>query len=97
LAIAYPYVDNQPSTGVLWSVNTYSEILNIAALPYLLLVDLVNSPDVYQARIVSAGDDGEFERHEEDEENEDDDSDYDNCSPVDTNEQTLDQVLCLLN
>lgn len=88
-AIADPYTTVQTDSGVEWSINTDSEILNKAALPYLLLVDLVNSPDIYEARIVSAGEDGEFEDHDE--------VDDDICNtPVDTNGQALDQVLCLL-
>jgi prepilin-type N-terminal cleavage/methylation domain-containing protein len=57
-AIADPYTADQTGSGVEWSVNTDSEILNKAALPYLLLIDLNNN---YQARIVSAGDDSIFE------------------------------------
>jgi prepilin-type N-terminal cleavage/methylation domain-containing protein len=82
-AIADPYVENQQSTGVQWSVNTDSEILNKAALPYLFLVDLSND---YQPRIVSASEDGQFEDHNE--------IDDDKCP---TSVETLDQVLCLLN
>lgn len=89
-AIADPYTTKQTDSGVEWSISTSSEILNKGALPYLFLVDLVNSPDVYQARIVSAGDDGIFEDHEE--------VDDHICeTPVDSDGQALDQVLCLLN
>jgi prepilin-type N-terminal cleavage/methylation domain-containing protein len=84
-AIADPYVENQQSTGVQWSVNTDSEILNKAALPYLFLVDLSND---YQPRIVSASDDGEFGNHNNAPAD-------DKCATATAN--TVDQVLCLLN
>lgn len=84
-AIADPYTAEKTESGVEWSVNTTSEILTKAALPYQLLVDLDNSPDIYQARIVSAGDDGEFEDHDE--------AGDDICT---SSVNTAEQVLCIL-
>jgi len=82
-AIADPYIADQTNSGVEWSLNTTSDILSKAALPYLLLVNLNED---YQARIVSAGDDSEFDDH--------DGAGDDDCTP---SVNTADQVLCLLN
>ncbi|MBL4764106.1 MAG: prepilin-type N-terminal cleavage/methylation domain-containing protein [Colwellia sp.] len=86
-AIADPYVVNQQNTGVQWSIQTTSDVLNKAGTPYVLLVDITNTPSLYQPRLISAGEDGKFELNNNDV-----------CiTPVDTNGQALDQVLCLLN
>lgn len=86
-AIADPYIVNQENTGVQWFIQTTGDALNKAGAPYALLVDITNTPALYQPRLVSAGEDGEFELNNDDV-----------CiTPVDTNGQALDQVLCLLN
>ncbi|PHR83482.1 MAG: hypothetical protein COA59_11710 [Colwellia sp.] len=89
-AIADPYTADQTNSGVEWSIQTTSNVLNKAGTPYVLLVDITNTPTVYQPRLISAGEDGVFEDHDEPSD--------DICNtPVDINGQALDQVLCLLN
>lgn len=89
-AIADPYTANQSESGVEWSLTADGESLSKAASPYLLFVDLVNSPDIFQARIVAAGEDGEFAVHYDEGSTNDD-----NCASAVAN--IVDPVLCLLN
>lgn len=88
-AITDPYVVNQLSTGVQWSIQTTSDVLEQAGAPYLLLVDITNSPTVFEPRIISASDDGFFEPYN--------DSGINVVDNDCINSQELDQVLCLLN
>jgi len=85
--IADPYVVEQQSTGVNWSLQTASAVLDDAGSPYLLLVDITNTPPVYEPRLISAGGDGVFE-----------DNNTNHCTaPLDADGLALDMVLCLLN
>ena len=86
-AVADAFVRNQNDTGVEWSLQETSATLDNAGSPYLLERANVNNPPVYQARLISAGDDGVFE----------DNNDNACTTPLDANDQALDEVLCLLN
>jgi prepilin-type N-terminal cleavage/methylation domain-containing protein len=86
-AIANPYVVNQQFTGVQWSFQAAGDVFEQAGAPYVLLVDITNTPALYEPRLISAGEDGIFENNSTD----------DCITPLDTSSQALDQVLCLLN
>ena len=85
-AIADAFVRNQNDTGVEWSIQANSAILDNAGSPYILRVDDEVLGD-YQPRIISAGDDGVFE----------DNNDNACTTPLDADGEALDEVLCLLN
>lgn len=85
-AIANPYVVNQQNTGVDWSFQVSGNVLEQAGTPYVLLVDITNTPAVYEPRLISAGEDGVFEINNDDK-----------CTSLDIGGLALDQVLCLLN
>lgn len=80
-AIANPYVVDQQNSGVEWSFEVAGNMLEQAGAPYVLLVDITNTPVLYEPRLISAGEDGVFEINN-----------LDDC----VNSQELDQVLCLL-
>lgn len=86
-AVADAFVRNQNDTGVQWSIQETTATLDNAGSPYLLERDNVNNPPVYQARLISAGDDGVFE----------DNNDNACTTPLDADGEALDEVLCLLN
>ncbi len=85
-AIADPYTVDQTESGVEWSINVNGDPLNKAGAPYLLLVDITNTPLLYQPRLISAGKDEVFEINNDD-----------SCTTPTEDGQALDQVLCLLN
>ena len=86
-AIANPYVITQQNTGVQWSLQLNSVVLEKAGTPYAFFVNLTNTPENYIPRLVSAGEDGVFE------------VDAHNalvCNQVvNGNGEALDDVLCL--
>ena len=84
-AVADAFVRNQNDTGVEWSLQETSAILDNAGSPYILRVDDEVLGD-YQPRIISAGYDGVFE----------DNNDNACTTPLDADGEALDEVLCLL-
>lgn len=86
-AISDPYVVNHDSSGVEWSVQANSSVLESAGAPYVLLVDITNASPVYKPRLVSAGQDHVFEANNSD----------DCITPLNADGVAMDQVLCLLD